>query len=136
MDSSCEKMIIKNFFVKGYHERVIFELNSKKKRLDAFHRLCHNYENVLVNTYMEEYDGSNYLEIYRILKSYGAKDSCYVMSYNSLIDGRYMELEEALEVAVGFGMPSLIVCDPNKLVYFEAEQVQGAPPRYILRRSK
>lgn len=48
-----------------------------------------------------------------------------------MIDDKYLKLDEALNIAVGFGMPSLVVCS-LRLAYFEAEQVQGAPPRYIL----
>jgi len=135
MDILYEQAVVKNYFVKHYQERVIFELSNKKKRRNAFDRLCHNYDELLDNRFMEKCIESNYLEIYRILKSYGASDSCYVLSYNSLIDGKYMELDKALKIAVGYGMPSLIVCESNKLAYFEAEQVQGAPPRYILRRN-
>lgn len=135
MDSLCEQEVVRNFFVKNYQERVIFELNSNKKRRNVFSRLCHNYDKLLDNRYMEERSESNYLDIFRILKSYGASKSCYVLSYNSLIDGKYMELDKALHIAVGYGMPSLIVCESNQLAYFEAEQIQGAPPRYILRRN-
>jgi hypothetical protein len=41
----------------------------------------------------------------------------------------------AMEHAVEYGFPSIVSCIPNKLAYFEAEQVYGAPPRYILKRT-
>jgi hypothetical protein len=46
--------------------------------------------------------------------------------------GIYIKLDGALKAIVGYGMPSLVVCASNKLTYFEAEQIKGAPPRYIL----
>jgi hypothetical protein len=72
--------------------------------------------------------------IEKILKEYGAEGSCYVISYNDEIDGEYLDLSYALEKVVGFGMPSLIFCNPNKVAYLECEQVEGSPPRYILKR--
>jgi hypothetical protein len=48
------------------------------------------------------------------------------------LDGKESLLTPALEKVVGSGMPTLISCIPNKLLYFEGEQVNGPPPRYIL----
>lgn len=79
---------------------------------------------------------SNYIEIKELLKKYGAKDSCYVISFNKDIDGQQLPLIHVLEQVIGFGMPSLVVCVPDYLLYFEGEQSQGPPPRYILKRDK
>lgn len=83
---------------------------------------------------MTEIRQSNYNEILNILKTYGAKDICYVISYNKEIDGQYMPLSLALEKAVGYGMPSIISCIPNKLLYFESEQTYGSPSRFIVEK--
>jgi hypothetical protein len=32
-------------------------------------------------------------------------------------------------------MPSIVSCIPGKLAYFEAEQENGPPPRFILKRN-
>jgi hypothetical protein len=69
-----------------------------------------------------------------ILSRLGASNDCYAMLWNHTIDGKHMSLSSALEVAVGKGSPSIISCIPGKLAYFEAEQVYGPPPRYILKR--
>ena len=34
---------------------------------------------------------------------------------------------------VGMGMPSIVICIPGRLAYFEAEQVYGPPPRFLLK---
>jgi hypothetical protein len=73
-------------------------------------------------------------DIAELLKQHGAGKQCYAISFNEDIDGKDLPLLTALEHAVGYGFPSLIVCIPDKLAYFEAEQVYGPPPRYILKR--
>jgi hypothetical protein len=79
---------------------------------------------------------SDYNKILNLLKFNGAKDNCYVISYNKDIDGLYLQLSTALEKAIGYGMPSIISCVLNKLLYFESEQVYGSPARYILKKNK
>lgn len=132
MDNLYEVQTVKTFFNKQYQERIIYELNSKKKRMDAIHRLCHNFQNILNCRYMRKIECSNYEDVLRIIKAYSDTELCYVISHNKIVDGMHMKLDEALKAVVGYGMPSLVVCIPNKMVYFEAEQINGAPPRYIL----
>ena len=136
MDKEYEEMLVKNFFNKRIQNRIIFELNSEKKRRSALDRLCHNYGEVFIEKYIIEIpkQNSDYNEILNILKYYGAKENCYVISYNKEIDGQYMLLPPVLEKAVGYGMPSIISCLPNKLLYFESEQIYGSPARFILKK--
>ncbi|MDQ6418517.1 hypothetical protein RB620_03610 [Paenibacillus sp. LHD-117] len=134
MNSELETIVVKTFFEKRIQERVLFELSSPKKRKDAIGRLNHHYKQTLNEHYMTEIPkpNSNYLHIATLLKKHDAGDNCYVISWNDSIDGQEMPLTSALEKAVGLGMPTLISCIPNKLIYFEAEQEFGSPPRYIL----
>lgn len=134
MNSELETIVVKTFFEKRLQERVLFELFSPKKRKDAISRLNHDYKQTLNENYMKEIPkpNSNHLQITTLLKKHGAGDSCYVISWSDSMDGQEMPLITALEKAVGLGMPTLISCIPNKLIYFEAEQEFGSPPRYIL----
>lgn len=50
-------------------------------------------------------------------------------------DGQFVPLADALDSLVGYGFPSILICIPNTLAYFEAEQSFGPPPRYLLRRA-
>jgi hypothetical protein len=137
MDTDYEKIVVKTFFSKHIQERVLFELASAKRRKNALNRLCHDYEKVLNQKHLIEisHPNSNYLDIIGLLKKEGAKDLCYSMSFNEEIDGKYLPLIIALEQAVGFGFPSIVSCIPDRLGYFEAEKVIGAPPRFILRNN-
>jgi hypothetical protein len=53
---------------------------------------------------------------------------------NEEIDGSKIPLSEALKKVVGYGMPSIVACTEGALAYFEAEQVIGPPPRFLLKR--
>lgn len=136
MNKELEEIIVKSFFTKRLRERVIFELSSPKRRKNALSRLCHTYHTTLLEHYMIEIPkpNSDPSEIEALLKSYGAEKTCYVISWYEEIDGKHLSLRTALERAVGRGLPSLISCIPGELAYFEAEQENGAPPRYILKR--
>ncbi|MEM4992581.1 hypothetical protein WKH56_08570 [Priestia sp. SB1] len=136
MNTEIEKIIIKSFFAKRIQDRVLFELSSTKKRKDALSRLCHTYKTTLKEEYMIaiEKPNSDPVEIAALLKKNGAGNTCYVVSWNEEIDGKELPLLTALEKAVGYGMPTIIACIPNKLAYFEAEQEVLPSPRFILQR--
>ncbi|MEY8754357.1 hypothetical protein AB9M93_07285 [Peribacillus frigoritolerans] len=136
MDKELEDIIVKSFFNKRIQQRVLFELFSAKKRMDAIGRLNHNYLTTLREEFMIEIPkpNSDPEEIENLLKKQGAGNDCYAISWNDSIDGKYMSLTSALEVSVGEGFPSIISCIPGKLAYFEAEQSYGPPPRFILKR--
>ncbi|MGE5397579.1 MAG: hypothetical protein ACM3MK_08635 [Chitinophagales bacterium] len=133
--NDIEIEIIKTFFHKSIQDRAIFELNSSKKRKPFIGRLSHNFQEIFNQKYLIKIQlpNSNYVDILRSLKQYGANDKCYSISSNGEIDGKELSLTEALEKAVGFGMPSIIYCGSG-LAYFEAEQESGAPPRFILKK--
>jgi hypothetical protein len=59
--------------------------------------------------------------IYRLLKSKGAGLTCWVMSEDSEIDGRELDLKVALEHVNGRQIGAILSCVPGKLAYFESE---------------
>lgn len=138
MEKDVEQLIVKSFFEKQFQDRVLHELFSPEKRHHALNRLCHQYTKLLREKYMVEIPppNSDPTDIYELLKRNGAEKMCYSLSYNVDIDGKKLPLHEALEHAVGFGMPSIISCIPGQLAYFEAEQGFGSPPRFLLKRPK
>lgn len=107
---------------------------SPNRRKDAICRLSHEFRNLLNERYMTEIPkpNSNYIRITELLKQHGATDICYCISFNQDIDARYLTLTFALENAVGYGLPSIISCVPERLAYFESEQCYGAPYRFLL----
>lgn len=135
-EKATEIAFVESFVLKNKRERSIFELNSKKKRKNFFSKLCHRYNDIIDNRFMTELSApnSNYSEIYRLLMEEGAGRDCYLISYFEELDGKRIPLAQALKNCVGGGMPSIVICDPGKLAYFEAEQQAGPPPRFLLKK--
>lgn len=133
MDSLLEQKIIEMYVKKGYQERILHELNHPMKRDRVLHRLCHNYESILKSEGMEPIVSSSSDEITKmILQCGGQKDNCYILSLMDECDGIFLSLNEALDRVVGNGLAAVVYCH-NGIAYFEAEQSQGPPPRYILK---
>ena len=54
MNKQLDEIIVKSFFNRKIQQRVLFELSTPKKRLDAIQRLNHNYSETLRNEFMIE----------------------------------------------------------------------------------
>jgi len=67
----------------------------------------------------------------RILRALGAGRMCHVMSSARSLDGRDMELEEALRETIGGGSGAIVSCVPGTLAYFESEERKT---RYVCHR--
>ncbi|SHF14130.1 hypothetical protein SAMN05444392_10892 [Seinonella peptonophila] len=136
MDLESEKIIVKSLFNKRFQDRILFELASTKKRFNVSSRFNYPYE-VIKNQYLIQIPPPNsyYLDILELLKEYGPIQTGYVIStFFSEIDGRHLPIREALDKVVGFGMPSLVSCIPDRLAYLECEQEYGPPDRFIIYR--
>lgn len=59
--------------------------------------------------------------ICRLLRSKGAGDFCWVISEDSEMDGRELDLRVALENVSGRGIGTILSCIPGKLAYYEGE---------------
>ncbi|MBQ4312894.1 MAG: hypothetical protein IJC18_01670, partial [Clostridia bacterium] len=66
-------------------------------------------------------------------KEYGASRKCYVLSIDERLDGREVEISDALRESYGCG-PVLISLTHGRLAYFESETEFGAPQRYLISR--
>ncbi len=71
--------------------------------------------------------------IAKLLRASGAGTVCHVISELRELDGREMELREALDLIVGSNMATILSCLPGRLAYFEAE---GKRHRYILQQGR
>lgn len=136
MNSDIEKTFVENFVIKIKRERSLFELGVNNKRGNFFNKLCHKYNEIIDsrNVLKIPEPNSNLSAISQLLLKHGAEKNCYVMSSFGEIDGLFFPLIEALEKCVGRGLPSIIICNPSRLAYFEAEQEVGPPPRFLLKK--
>ena len=96
MDRAQEEAVIKGFCYKNRRARILYELSHPKKRRDYLSDLCHTPH--LIPKYMikikKPYTHAH--EVLELLKSYGAPDTCYVISFGEH-DGEFMTLKDAVE---------------------------------------
>ena len=92
MDSCTEIGFVRKCIKKEYHERLLFELQSKKHRAKALSRLAHISEDVLRDGYLN-------LSALEFQKQFAPKmsstEKCYLIS-DSDHDGETMLLAEAI----------------------------------------
>ena len=131
-----EEAFVNAFVQKKRRERALFELGSESKRGRFIDRLCHDYAGVLDSRYLRPLPdpGHDPAGLLKRLKELRAGGTCHVISFNDEVDGKDIALEDAIRATLGLGLPSILICEPASLAYFEAEQVQGPPPRYLLSR--
>jgi hypothetical protein len=132
-----EEQFVNTFVLKNRRERSLFELGSPKKRglFLSSRWLCHEYECLFDNRYLVVLPKSNSdpEAIERTLVANGAGKMCHVISSDDELDGKEASLYEALRICVEDPRPSILICTPL-LAYFQAEQYQGPPPRFLLRK--
>lgn len=64
-------------------------------------------------------DGIRRIE--QLLKSKGAGNACWATSEDANLDGKELELDEALEEVVGHGVGTILSFIPGELAYHEGE---------------
>ena len=129
-----EDAFVKCFIEKDRRDRLLFEL--RERRADFLDRFCHDARSYLDPRFVVPLKppNSDPKQILQLLTGRGAGKVCYAISASAELDGRFLRLVDALEVAVGFGMPSIISCVAGELAYLETEQECGPPERFLLAR--
>src|SRR5947209_1176353 len=127
-----EDAFVHAFIQKDYRERLLFELRKRRPRF--LQRFCHESLTCLDTRFVTtiEPPNSDPAHILRLLNGKGAEKSCYAISMSDQLDGQFLPLADALSVAVGFGLPTILSCRPGILAYIETEQVAGPPDRLIV----
>lgn len=134
MNKEIEEMFAKTFLDKRINERVIFELQSNKKRGQAISRFCHSSEDMIKESCIyKKTDDFNIL--LSTIKDFPLPKVCYVISSATEFDGKEILLETALKSCVGYGWPSILILNET-LAIIETEQEYGASEKYILHTSK
>ena len=128
-----EEAFVTNFIQKSRRERASFELSSESRRGRFLNRLCHDFVGVFDARYLRPLpDGEDSVSLRKLLEKRGAKKTCHVISCNDTVDGKELPLGDAIQAVMGYGLPSILICVPDSLAYFEAEQEKGPPPRFLL----
>jgi hypothetical protein len=124
-----EESVVRAFILPNRQGRYLEFLTSQKKRLRLIAQLAHFKH--LNPKFAFSIPGSqaNASSLVKLLAAKGAGSKCWVISENSELDGREMDLATALKETIGYQVGTFISCIPGKLAYFEDEE-----KRYILER--
>lgn len=125
-----ERDFVEKFIVKSKRDRLLFELNGKK-RIDGIGRFCHNAGEMLIKEKIVAY--GNHLghdEIIKIAEKYGVPEKWHIIAYDQSIDKTVCDLDKALKLVLGNGMAAVVFSDNTAIV--ETEQCLGTPERYVL----
>ena len=113
MDSKIEKEFVKSYIDKNYQERLLYELGSSKKRVNALSRFSHNAETILKKSVSK-----------RIITSLGdfqEKDqTVYVISWDEK-DGTAMPLFDAICYLETLYTSAILIGKDFALIKEEAE---------------
>lgn len=116
-----EEAVIKAFMLPNRQERFLTLLSNAKRRKEFTNSLAHF--NGLNPKFVQGIPSSqqNPISILGSLKAHGAGTKCWVISEDSSLDAREMNLEDALRETVGRDIGTIISCVPGKVAYFEDE---------------
>ena len=127
MNSKIEKIFVENFIVKEYKTRILYELNSEKKREKAISRLSHDAVNILqpkkilLKSHQLSYDD--------IKKYLSGNEMCYVLGGNT--DKSVIIFKKNFNEYINNPLSLVIICD-NGLVIVKEELTIGSPIKYVM----
>ncbi len=124
-----EEAVVRAFILPSKRDRYLEFLASPKRRAKFIAELAHFKH--LNPKFALSIPGSqtNPVSLHKLLVAKGAGLKCWVISENSELDGREVDLEAALKETIGRQIGTFISCVPGKLAYFEDED-----GRFILQR--
>ena len=123
MDSKIEKEFVKSYIDNNYQERLLYELGSSKKRVNALSRFSHNTETILKKSVSKR--------IITNLDDFQEKDqTVYVISWDEK-DGTTMSLSDAIPYFESSYMSAILIGKNFSLIKEEPEK--GGAKYFILR---
>lgn len=123
--------VIRAFFSPERQDRYLGLSQSQRGREKLCRSLAHLRALDPRYTHPVPRDALDASAVARLLRQYGAPETCYVLAENQAIDDRIFPLQEALSAVVGRGSGAILSCLPGELAYYEGE---GMHDRYVLRR--
>jgi len=124
-----ERGIFLSFIIPARRDRYLEMLAKPKRRKDITASLAH-FKHLDMRFALQILPRQQHVtEIFQLLRSMGAPETCYALSEDSELDGKELPLSEALKQVVGSGMGTFLSCLPGRLGYFEDED-----GRWILQR--
>lgn len=128
-----ETQLIQNFIRREKQDRLLSFLcnpNKRRKATDTLYHLRDLDKKHIVDITLNSLSP---LQIAQALRERGAPKTCWVVSTNSELDAKEVDLETVLSDIVGGSEGSLLSCIPGKLAYYEGESPNN---RYMLHKVK
>lgn len=126
MSQDIEKKVIERFIVKSKRERYLTFIESDKTRGKFISELAHFRD--LRQERFDKVSGDEKKVIKDRIKVLGNIKDCYLISENSELDKKRLDIDAALSMTIGYGMGTLIVFGDAQIVFYEAE---GLSDRWI-----
>jgi hypothetical protein len=117
-----EVVFAKAFLEEKLRRRVVALLESEQGRKKFLAKLSHNMRFRAEFCQHIPPDRQSVEETLQLLEARGAGQNCYVISELSSIDGKTMNLSDALTEVLGSGMGTVLSCVSGKLAYYEGEE--------------
>ena len=130
MNKKIEEEFVNTYIVRNKRERILFELQSKK-RSAVVERFCHGADEMLIASKIKSKGKYILDDIKEKILTSNAK-MCYVISFFSDIDGKEFRKQDIIDKLIGAGMPSIAIFDD--FVIIETEQEQGPAIKYLLEK--
>jgi hypothetical protein len=126
-----ETALINAFILRERRARYTGMLSNPKKRTKILGKL-HHLKDLDPRFIIEISPSDHYSDtIATLLMKRGAPEQCHVIGGTRELDGRNVQLVEALDEVVAWGYGTLISCIPGRLGFYEGEDLTI---RYILER--
>lgn len=127
MNSRIEEEIVRCFIQKNRQDRIIWELQSKRKRDSVMWKLCDTHLFKQEVLYPQRYLSPE--DLAKKLEDLGAQKTIYMIAFDEMYELEDCSVLEGIERQ--WDNPYLLYYG-NGLGYFEGMQEDGAPERCIL----
>jgi hypothetical protein len=129
-ESEIVARVIKNFVVKHRRARYLAMAEKPNKWGGyGFGELAHFTHNLDSNFCTQIPSGSQYVAyVLNEIRSLTQSRECYIMHEHKELDGKWMDLEEALRSILGSNLGAFIIVDNGDIIYHESENIKH---RYI-----
>jgi hypothetical protein len=117
-----ELLLISSFVYKERQDRYKNLIATSKGR-KKFRTYIAHFKDLDSKNYTLINNCQSYLQLYHLLKSNGAPDTCYLISEHSDYDMKNLHLLQATENLFNSGISYFISCIPGKLIYYEGEEL-------------
>ncbi len=116
MSQDIEKKVIEKFVVRTKRERYLTFIENDKTRGKFISELAHFRD--LRQERFDEISGDEKKVIKDRIKGLGNIKDCYLISENSKLDRKRLDIDTALSKTIGYGMGTLIVFGDAEIVFY------------------